>query len=270
MKQVQEYLLADAEVASLKWSKLWETRADRTRLLLVAYMGFVTQMCGNALISYYLTIILDTIGIKDTLHQTLVNGILQIYNFVIAISGALMVERVGRRRLWLFAISIMLISFILWTICSALFAQSGNSNHALAVSVLVFIFAFQLGYAFGITPLAFSYPAEILPFHARQKAMGLLIMCQNAALIYNNMVNPIAIDAIGWKYYLVFIAVLAQWLVVAYLFFPETKGYSLEELSDLFNRPIMQLRNHPQFLVQEVQVDEDNKNTTIVTQHIES
>lgn len=46
-------------------------------------------------------------------------------------------------------------------------------------------------------------------------------------------------DAIGWKYYTVYIALLAQFLVVVYFFFPETKGHSLEQIADIFEGNIM-------------------------------
>lgn len=38
-------------------------------------------------------------------------------------------------------------------------------------------------------------------------------MMNSVALIFNNQVNPIALDRIGWRYYLVPIALLAKWLV---------------------------------------------------------
>jgi hypothetical protein len=69
--------------------------------------------------------------------------------------------------------------------------------------------------------------------------------------MFNSFVNPIAIEAIGWKYYLVYIALLAIFSVVVYLFYAETKGYSLEEISDVFEGPsiaagrIRRRRNHP-------------------------
>jgi hypothetical protein len=48
-------------------------------------------------------------------------------------------------------------------------------------------------------------------------------------------VNPIALSAIGWKYYIVHIGLDLLWLTLAYMFFPETKGYQLEELAMPFD-----------------------------------
>jgi hypothetical protein len=36
------------------------------------------------------------------------------------------------------------------------------------------------------------------------------------AVIFNAFVYPIAIDGIGWKYYIVYIALLVAWLVIIF------------------------------------------------------
>jgi hypothetical protein len=48
------------------------------------------------------------------------------------------------------------------------------------------------------------------------------------------MVTPVAIDTIGWKYYLVFLIISALILPVVYFGYPETMGRSLEELEVMF------------------------------------
>lgn len=49
--------------------------------------------------------------------------------------------------------------------------------------------------------------------------------------------NPIALEAIQWRYYLVYVGLLAIISTVICLFYAETKGYSLEEISDIFEGP---------------------------------
>jgi H+/Cl- antiporter ClcA len=56
-------------------------------------------------------------------------------------------------------------------------------------------------------------------------------------LVFNAFVNPIALEAVGWKYYLLWVVVLAIILAVVYLFFPETKGRPLEEIPEIFEGP---------------------------------
>jgi hypothetical protein len=49
-------------------------------------------------------------------------------------------------------------------------------------------------------------------------------------------VNAIALDAIGWKYYLVFVAVLAVMLITVYFAYPETRGHTLEQMAVIFDK----------------------------------
>ncbi|KAL1890762.1 hypothetical protein Sste5346_008087 [Sporothrix stenoceras] len=268
MEQIREYFESDSEAKKLKWTGLWKTVADRKRLLLVIYIAFMTQVCGSALISYYLTLVLNTIGITTTTTQTLINAILSIVCCLVAVIGAFLVDRLGRRFLWLSAVSGMLITFAIWTALSAQFEK--HNTDTLARGVLAFVFLFQASYSFGITPLSFTYAAEILPFHARQKGIGLIYMCNSIALIYNNMVNPVAMDAIGWKYYFVFIGLLVQWLIVIYYFFPETKGQGLEELQNLFEPDTIQNLAKTDDLEAISREEVDRKQAmTAVTEHAE-
>lgn len=47
--------------------------------------------------------------------------------------------------------------------------------------------------------------------------------------------NPIALGKIGWKYYFVFIVVLIAFWLTVYFFYPETRGFSLEQMAVLFD-----------------------------------
>ena len=48
------------------------------------------------------------------------------------------------------------------------------------------------------------------------------------------MITPVAIDTIGYQYYIVFTVIGACVLLSVYWFFPETQGRTLEEMDTLF------------------------------------
>jgi hypothetical protein len=84
------------------------------------------------------------------------------------------------------------------------------------------------------TPLQVAYPLELWPFQLRSRGMSALWMIMISALIFNVFVNPIALAAIGWKYYIVYVALLVSYGLVIFFFYPETKGRTLEEISVVF------------------------------------
>jgi hypothetical protein len=55
--------------------------------------------------------------------------------------------------------------------------------------------------------------------------------------VYNAFANPVAMEAIAWKYYIVWCVAIAVHLTLIFFFFPETKGYSLEEVAEIFDGP---------------------------------
>lgn len=56
-----------------------------------------------------------------------------------------------------------------------------------------------------------------------------------ASIFFNTFINAIALEAIGWKYYIVFVVLLAMFLVVVYLAYPETRGHTLEQMAVVFD-----------------------------------
>lgn len=49
--------------------------------------------------------------------------------------------------------------------------------------------------------------------------------------------NPVGLENLGWKFYIVFCCFLVVILAVTWFTFPETKGFSLEEIVQIFDGP---------------------------------
>ncbi|THH12736.1 hypothetical protein EW146_g7407 [Bondarzewia mesenterica] len=219
--------------ANTGYKSLFTTPGNRRRMRIILALAFFSQWSGNGLVSYYLNKVFDTIGITDPTIQLLINGILQIWNLFWACLAATLVDRLGRRALFLTSACGMLLFFTLQTICSALFAQHGTAGAAHAV--IAFIFLFYASYDLAFTPLIVSYTVEILPYPIRAKGFNLFNFTISVAIIFNQYVNPVALQKIGWKYYIVYVCWLAFEGVYLFFFVKETKGLSLEETAVLFD-----------------------------------
>lgn len=69
----------------------------------------------------------------------------------------------------------------------------------------------------------------------RLKGLSILLSVQSVAQAFNQWVNPVALAHIQWKYYIVYIVLLCMYLVLIFLFFPETRRLSIEEVSLIFD-----------------------------------
>jgi MFS family permease len=92
-----------------------KTPGNRKRISLIALVAFFSQCSGNGLVSYYLHSILNSVGITSSYNQSLINGGLQIWCFIVALGFSLLVDKLGRRMLFLTAAVGMLIAFSVWT-----------------------------------------------------------------------------------------------------------------------------------------------------------
>ncbi|KAJ5114460.1 hypothetical protein NUU61_000219 [Penicillium alfredii] len=197
--------------------------------LLSAWLAFATRNLATC----YLTLILNTIGITSTTQQTLINGFLQLWNLLMSIVGACLVDRAGRRTLFLACTTIMLASYILITALSGSLKTTGTS--AVGTAVIPFLFIYHAGYNIAFTPLILAYPAEIWTFSLQAKGVAISAIENYLALLFHQFINPIAFEAISWKYYFDFLVILLAKLVTIYTTYPETHGYSLEEIAVIFD-----------------------------------
>ncbi|KAF9493456.1 general substrate transporter [Pleurotus eryngii] len=244
--------------ANVGWKALVATPGNRKRMRIIIALAFFSQWSGNGLVSYYLNRVFDSIGITDPTIQLLINGILQIWNLAWALLASFLVDRIGRRVLFLTSAVGMLIFFILQTVCSAQFAIHGTD--AAAHAVIAFIFLFYASYDIAFSPLIVSYTVEILPFALRAKGFTVFNFAISLSLIFNQYVNPVALDAIAWKYYIVYCCWIAFELVFLYFFIIETKNRSLEETAALFDGE--EAAQHIQATPADIKYDEHEKSAT--------
>ncbi|KZO93447.1 general substrate transporter [Calocera viscosa TUFC12733] len=215
------------------WSTLIATPGNRRRLRMIIALAFFSQWSGNGLVTYYLNLVFDTIGITSTTTQTLINGALQIFNLAVCLVASALVDKAGRRVLFLTSSGGMLIFFSLLTVCSARYAITGNS--AAGDAVIAFIFLFFGTFCLAFTPLTVPYTIEILPYSLRAKGFTVFSFSLALALIFNQFVNPIALAALGWKYYIVYDCFLVFEFGFMYFFCIETKNRTLEQTAALFD-----------------------------------
>ncbi|KAG9522147.1 MFS sugar transporter-like protein, partial [Aureobasidium melanogenum] len=211
---------------------LFRTKANRKRMTVVVAMALIMLWNGQGVISYYFSPILDNVGIKDTTSQTGINGGLQIWNFFCSIVGVVLASKIGRRPLWFISYFGMILANVPLTVASAMYEK--HDSKPAAYVVVVFLFVYDAAFNLANNPLLYSYPTEILPFAIRSRGLGIMIAVSQAALTVNQYVNPIALERIGFYYYIFYLGMLILAMIIIYLIFPETKNLSEEELVLLF------------------------------------
>ncbi|KAJ5088958.1 hypothetical protein N7532_007642 [Penicillium argentinense] len=208
------------------------TRGNRKRLLIIVSFGLFSQWSGNGLVSYYLNLIMDSIGITDANEQLLINGALTSFSLVTNLFFSFFVDRWGRRPIMLISSAGMLVAFVVWTALSAQYDAHASSS--LGSGVLGMIFIYYLFYNLKSGLIA-SYTTEILPYTMRAKGYTIMEFAMYIALFFNQYVNPIALENIHWRYYIFYCCFLAVEVIVIWAVYVETRYVPLEEITRLFD-----------------------------------
>ncbi|CAG8960535.1 hypothetical protein HYFRA_00008255 [Hymenoscyphus fraxineus] len=232
-QEISDTLKLEQEYESNGWTELFKTKGNRRRALILISLGFFSQWSGNGLVSYYIGDVLKGAGVTSQKLQLEINGILNIINFIVALTACFFIDKLGRRPLFLFSTGGMLVAFCAWTICAAQFVKT--SVKAASYAEIFFIFLYYVFYNSAWSGLLVGYGVEILPYKIRAKGITLLFFAVDLALFFNSYVNPVALDALGWKYYIVYDVWLAFELGVVYFFFVETQNTPLEEIVKYFD-----------------------------------
>ncbi|CAI6092325.1 unnamed protein product [Clonostachys chloroleuca] len=241
--EVETAITLEADTFSQhSWFDLVRGRANRKRLLIIFVIGWFAQWNGVGLISYYIGLILNTIGITEVKDQTLINALLNVSNWIGAVFvGAMMVDRLGRRTLYLLSTCWMLVCYAIWTGLTSHFIATKNT--AVGKGVVAFVFFTYFGYSIAWAPLLQAYTVELYPYTLRGRGLSALYLFSFSGLVLANQVNPIAMAALGWKYYIVFCCILFVLVFVIWFLFPETRGHTLEEIRQLFDHDLQDTAN---------------------------
>lgn len=264
MEEIATALQQDEENKMSTWGSLFGTKANRKRIFIVVMVAISTLWNGQGIITYYFTEMLNSVGITSTNAQTGINGGMSIWNLLCSICGVILADKIGRRALWLTSFIAMAFSNVPLTVSSAMYTEHGWSSAAYAS--VVFMFFYNAGFNIGCNPLPYSYVPEVLPFGIRAKGFAIFFLVSQGALIVNQYVNPIAMNSIGYWYYVFYLGMLFLFITVIYFTYPETSGYSLEELSMLFEDGFGKPKDDIMLVVgQEVEVvkDMDEKNKDV-------
>lgn len=237
MAEIKAIIDQERQNQGRKYTEWFRSRQRLRRLFIVLAVPAMVQLCGNALISYYLPIVLGTVGITDSNDQLLINIGLTLYGLVGAVVVGLYVERFPRKVMFITGFGLMCVTYVTWTVLSAINQQTGFENHGLSTGVVTMIYLF-LGFYHIVSPVAGTYTMEVCPYHLRAQGATLYQLSGNVVGFFNNYVNNVAMDAIQWRYYIVWCIWLVVQMNVVYWVFPETRGLGLEEVAQVFGEDV--------------------------------
>jgi len=199
------------------------------KVMIVGFLLAVfVQISGiNTIVDYAPKILLAAgVEINNALLQTSFVGII---NFIFTFVAILFIDKVGRRLLYLIGSMGMVITLLMLAISFYLKMEG--------IFTLICILAFIAFFASCIGPVFWTLVSEIFPNRIRGKALAFASFTQ---WIFNFLVVllfPHFLASVGGAKTFLFLALMSllQWLFT-YLYVPETKGKSLEEIEQIWTK----------------------------------
>ncbi|CAH0033885.1 unnamed protein product [Clonostachys rhizophaga] len=226
--EISAQLKMEIENSKARWIELLQSPGNRKRSLIAVCVGIFTQWSGNGLVSYYLAKVLATVGVTDRKTQNVINLSLSIWQWISASVCAFITTYLYRRTQFLSSFVGMLVMFSIWTGVSASYAQ--HTSTAAGTAVVAMIFLYNTMYSI-MQPLTYVYVTEVFSYVHRAKGVAVLQFFTRGSTAFNSFVNPIGIDSLQWRFYLVYVVWLAVEGLIVYFLYPETKGPTLEEIA---------------------------------------
>lgn len=218
------------EGAKASWTTLFRCgKTQEFQRMMIGCSGqFFQQFTGcNAAIYYSTLLFQNNLNIKGKLSLVL-GGVFATVYALATIPSFFMIERVGRRKLFLIGFAGQGLSFIITMAC--LIDPTTQNAKGAAVGIFLFICFF----AFTTLPLPWIYPPEINPLRTRTMAASASTCTNwitNFAVV---MFTPVFSSQSGWGIYLFFALVNFVGIPFAWFFYPETAGRDLEEIDIIF------------------------------------
>lgn len=199
------------------------------RLLLAMGATMICQLTGINVIAFYSTSIFETTLGYSGSSARVFTACLQVTLALGGLTAIFLVERLGRRKLMMFSTGSMVLAQ-----AAVAGLSSDLTNKSAGRAAIFFYFWAMYTLPIGMFSIPFMYGAEIAPLGIRHKVTA---MGAATSWFFNFMVaevTPVAFTNIKWKYNIVYAATSAAGVVVIYLFYPETRGRSLEEIDEIF------------------------------------
>jgi len=216
----------------LIYSRIAEAVSARATcsVILAFLIAFFNQLSGINFILYYAPEILERAGLaaQESLFSSISIGIV---NLIFTFVGVWLIDRLGRKQL----MKIGSIGYIISLGMVGWCFYSGASS----VLLLTFILVFIASHAIGQGAVIWVFISEIFPNKIRAfgQSWGTGTHWVFAALI--TLLTPIFLDADKgifkdnpWPIFMFFAGMMVLQLLFVLFMMPETKGISLEELSD--------------------------------------
>lgn len=205
----------------------------RKRTALAVFMMGMQQLSGIDGVLYYAPLLFEKAGLASTEASFLASGVSALVIFAFTIPALILADKWGRRHSTIYGgLGLSATMFLIGSLyaSSSVHSHSGAGRWIVIVSIYLFAVIYSTSWAIGFK----VYAAEIQPQRTRASATSLAHGSNWVTNFLVALTTPVLLAKSTYAVYFLFGGCTLFTISVCYLFMPETKGRSLEEIEEAF------------------------------------
>ena len=203
----------------------------RRRLLVACGLHFFQQFGGINTLMYYSAMVLKDVGFESSYAAVALSVPLAFTNAMFTFVALFTIDKYGRRATCLASLAGCFAS-ISAVVALAFVPQSALTEKGQAVAFFCFLTMYLMFFAPGIGPIPWLISSEIFPTQYRSAGMAIGAMVNWLSNAVVSQIFPMLIGSMGVGWAFLFIdGFLLFALIFVFFLLPETKGKTLEEIS---------------------------------------
>ncbi|KAJ1641778.1 hypothetical protein LPJ64_006294, partial [Coemansia asiatica] len=218
---------------------------NRRRTFIGCGMQFMQQFTGINTLMLYAPTIFRYMGMGSVQSIALCQAINGLVNVSATVPAILWIDKWGRRpTLLIGTIFIIVFYLVLALLMRSYMALTGEdkgdaviinmSARSLGLASICMVYLVVASFAFSWGPCGWLIPSEIFPTHLRAKANSVTTGTNWISNFVVTLTSPLLLDVGHWRLFIALSAIMCANLIIIYLFLPETKNMTLEEMDILF------------------------------------
>lgn len=203
-------------------------RRQMIKPILIALCLHVSQQfSGVNVVIFYSTKVFKESGVSN---PALASGITGIDFLISTIIALFLVEKLGRKKLFIMSLITCALSYTGVVICNILIVRN-IAKGIMSYLAIVFVLIYIAGYSIGLGPIPWIMLSEIFPTSVKGIFYGLITAVNWSCKLFITFTFPISNSYIKEYSFLPYAIYLYFATVVSIFLIPETKGKTIEELS---------------------------------------
>ncbi|KIJ18533.1 L-arabinose isomerase [Paxillus involutus ATCC 200175] len=211
------------------------SRPKFKRLAVGCLTMFYQQFMSCNAIIYYAPTIFGQLGLNPNTTSLLATGVYGVVNMLSTIPAVVLLDTVGRRPLLMWGAAGCFVSLVMVGSLIAVYGDDWPAHMTAGRVAIAFVFLYDVNFSYSWAPIGWVIPSEIFPLHLRSTGISITTSTTWMSNFIIGLVSPLMLTRIpygGTYFFFAGFSMLA--FLTALIFFPETKGRTLEEMDAAF------------------------------------